>query len=112
MKGRELANFIAKIIRDKKGRDIKIVNVKDFAILTDYFIISTVEVPEHGKAIKDEIEKRLKFQDNLTWSVERDKSGLWIVLDFGSVIVHIMTEEKRAFYEIERLWEKKEPLST
>jgi ribosome-associated protein len=102
LKGREFANYIAKIIRDKKGRDVKVFNAKNFTVFTDYFVISTVEVAEHGKAIMEEISKNI--QDRSILFVERDKNFEWIVIDCGDVIVHLMTEEKRNFYRIEALW--------
>ncbi|PIV56655.1 MAG: ribosome silencing factor [Caldiserica bacterium CG02_land_8_20_14_3_00_36_38] len=104
LKGRELASFIAKIIKDKKGRDIQIVNIRNIAVFTDYFVVSTVEVAEHGEAVMEEIWKKLKFENNLIPFVEQDKTSDWIVLDYGDVMVHIMTEEKREFYRIEELW--------
>jgi ribosome-associated protein len=101
--GRELANFIVKIIRDKKGRDISLLSVRNFLIIGDYFIISTIEVPEHGEAIVEEIRKRARDYIDFNIFTEKDKYGDWIVVDCGSVIVHLMTEDKRLFYQIDSL---------
>lgn len=112
MGGRELANFIVKIIRDKKGRDINLLNVRKFLIISDYFIISTIEVPEHGEAIVEEIIKRVKDYINFHIFTEKDKYGDWIVVDCGSVIVHLMTEDKRLFYQIDSLLEETAEIGT
>ncbi len=108
MEGKKLANFIAKVIEEKKGEQIDIINVKKFTALTDYFIICTSLVPEHGRTIADEIEKDLKGQGQRISRLEKSKDESWIALDLGEIIVHIMTEDKRKYYNLERLWKEVE----
>lgn len=110
MEGRKLADFVVKAIKEKKGEDIAVINVKKMTVLTDYFVICTSLVAEHGRTIADEIEKRLKEKDKKITKIDRGSSDSWIALDVGSVIVHIMTEEKRKFYSLEKLWQELEPI--
>lgn len=104
LEGKVLADYIVQIIKDKKGRDVKRINVKKLTILTEYLVISTVEVAEQGRAIYREIEKNLKQKGKWHLAIERDTSDEWIVIDYGSVIVHLMTEEKRHYYDLEDIF--------
>ena len=109
MKGKNLVNYIVKIIEDKKGEDVVVVNVKKLTTLADYFIICSASVSEHSKAIYDEIKFNLKRKGNIPFSEEGKDVGDWIVMDYGDVIVHIMLPEKREFYDLERMWREIEP---
>jgi ribosome-associated protein len=112
MKGKTLANFIVKVIEEKKGEDIKVLDVKKLTIITDYFVICTGNVSEHCDAISYELEEKLKKKKIMPISVDKGTDSSWIAMDYGSVIVHIMTEEKRRFYDLERIWEEVSPKIT
>lgn len=109
MKGKRLANFIVKVISKKKGKDIALIDVRGMTILTDFFVICTAEVAEHVSSIEEELKKELKNKGNALLNEEEDESNNWIVMDYGDVIVHIMTEEKRRFYNIEKIWQEITP---
>ncbi len=109
LKGKRLANFIVKIIDEKKGRDISLLDVRGITTLTDFFIVCTADVSEHARAIAEEIRIRLKQKGNFLYSEEGEKTGEWIAMDYGDVIVHIMLQDKREFYDIERIWQRVEP---
>jgi ribosome-associated protein len=109
MEGKELANFIARIIKDKKGDDVVIINVKKLTVLTEYFVVCSSLVEEHSRSIAEEIGKQLKDSGEKITNIDRGTSDSWIALDCGNVIVHIMTEEKRKFYNLERIWQEVEP---
>uniref|UniRef100_A0A7C4U0E7 Ribosomal silencing factor RsfS n=1 Tax=Caldisericum exile TaxID=693075 RepID=A0A7C4U0E7_9BACT len=106
MRGKTLANFIVKVIEEKKGEDVKIIDVKRLTIITDYFVVCTGSVGDHCDAISNEVEEKLKKKKIRPLSVDKGSDSSWIAMDYGSVIVHIMTEEKRKFYNLERLWER------
>jgi ribosome-associated protein len=108
LKGKRLANFIVKVIEDKKGRDIRLLDVQKLTTLASYFIVCTADVPEHGKAIAEEIRMRLKEKGNYLLAEEGEEFGEWIAMDYGEVIVHIMLRDKREFYNIEKIWQQVE----
>lgn len=112
MEGKKLADFISKVIKEKKGEEVDIINVKKFTVLADYFIICTSLVPEHGKSIAEEIEKSIKMFGQKITRFDRSLDNSWIALDLGDIIVHIMTEDKRKLYNIEKLWREVEPQIT
>lgn len=74
------------------------------SIVTDYFVIASTQSRVQAIAVTEHIEKELKDQGIVVVGKEIDMSGKWMLLDYGSVIVHVFQEEARAFYNLERLW--------
>ena len=104
MTPKETADKIVKIMDDKKAENILMLAITDLTILADYFCICTATSTTHIKALSDEIEFRLKREDVAPHHVEGYMSGNWVLLDYGSVIVHLFTQETREFYSLEKLW--------
>ena len=101
----EKLKSIYSIISDKKGEDIKILELRKLSSLTDYFIIASTQSETHNRAIADEI--RLKLKNNfklLPLNIEGYESGDWILLDYGDVIVHLFKPEAREKYGLEFIW--------
>jgi len=103
----EIVKFISKIIYDKKGEDIVIIDVSDVLQgICDYFIIATSLSDEHARALADEIELKLKKEKGILIDhIEGYEKGKWVLVDTGDVVVHIFDKETRAFYDIESLYE-------
>lgn len=99
----ELSKAMAKALEDKKGMDVTIIEVGKKTVLTDYFVISTGTTDTHVNALADEVEFKLKTENNLAPLSVQGKSE-WVLMDYGFAIVHIFTEEARKRYNIERLW--------
>ena len=100
----EQARAIVKVIDSKKGKDIKLVEIKNLSSLGDYFVIASASSNTQVKAIADEVEEemtKLGFEPN---KVEGRQSAQWILLDYYDVMVHVYLEEARNFYNLERLW--------
>ena len=100
----EKARMIAKIIDDKKGRKTASLEVSEISGIADYFIITSGGSPVQVKAIADEITNKMREAGQVPVHIEGYNSAVWILLDFSDVVVHIFTEETRAFYDLERLW--------
>ena len=102
----ELAKAAVQILDKKKGMDLKLIGIRDISVLADYFVIATGTSSTHVKALADEVEFQLKEQYVVsTEHTEGYRSNSWILLDYGNVIVHVFTEESRAFYDLDRLWQ-------
>jgi ribosome-associated protein len=110
MTPRETAVFAAKTLDNKKGLDIKLLEVTEITVLADFFIICTATSTTHVKALTDELEFKLKEQGIMPGHIEGHKASGWILMDYGSVIVHIFTQEAREFYALERLWSEAKPV--
>ena len=99
----EKARETVKILDKKKAVDLKAIHITDYSIVADYFVIATGTSNTHVKSLADELEyemSKLGIEPN---HIEGKATG-WIVLDYGTVIVHIFTEESREYYNLERLW--------
>jgi ribosome-associated protein len=72
--------------------------------VTDYFVITSGTSTTQVGAIADNIEEELKGKGERLWHIEGEREALWILLDYGDVIVHVFTDQMRKFYELEKLW--------
>ena len=103
MKEIELANEIVKVLDKKKAIDIKMIHITEYSIVADYFIIASGTSNTHVKSLADDVEYELKQLGVEPDHIEGRATG-WILLDYGSVIVHVFTPESREYYNLERLW--------
>lgn len=101
----KLAEVIVSILDSKKARDIKLLHVEKQTIIADYFVICTGTSRTQIKALADEVEYKLSFYDLTPAHIEGADSGVWLLLDFGTVIVHIFTPDGRDFYKLEKLYQ-------
>ncbi|RJQ32600.1 MAG: ribosome silencing factor [Actinobacteria bacterium] len=97
-----IAEKIAKAATDKKGQDISILDFRNFNTITDFFIIVSGNTKRQVDVIADNVIKELK-KELKPLGIE-GKSGDWVLIDFGDIIVHVMTHDMREYYQIERLW--------
>lgn len=100
----ELAKKIVGLIDAKKGEDIKLLDIHEHTTLGDYFIIATVQNAPQVKAIADEIDEQLGKLGIEARSFEGYNTADWVLLDYGTIIVHLFRGEVREFYSLERLW--------
>ena len=104
MKSSLLVKNITKLIKEKKGSDIYIIDVKKLSSLTDYFIICTSDSDPQTRAISNYIKKELSKKKIKPFQIEGFQYMNWILIDYCDVVVHIFKKEIREFYNIERLW--------
>lgn len=101
----KMVEYIVNAADDKKAEDITVLDLRKISSVTDYFVICTGSSATQTKAIADNIEEKLEKDYNLRLlRREGFQSGAWILLDYGSVVVHIFKPEERDFYNLERLW--------
>ena len=102
---KKLASIVARILDDKLGKDITILNISNVSVLADYFVIvtgdSTTQVKSLSYAVRDKIKQlfeRIPLRD------ENDLKHRWNLLDYGDVIVHVLHREERETYALEKFW--------
>ena len=100
----EVAQKAVKALDEKKARDITVLKTESVTVLADYFIICTASSTTHGKTLVEETEKALTLAGEPPLRREGYRSGNWVLLDFGCVVVHVFLEDTREFYNLERLW--------
>lgn len=102
----ELLQKIVKILDNKKGINIKYMEIKDVTTIADYFVITSGTSSTHIKSLADNVEYELKKDGIYPNKIEGYETGTWILMDYGDVVVHIFTEKERENYKIEELWEQ------
>lgn len=99
----ELTKEIVKVLDKRKGMDIKAIHITDYSIVADYFVIVTGTSNTHVKSLADDVEYEISQLGVEPDHIEGRATG-WILLDYGSVLVHVFTDESRNYYNLERLW--------
>ena len=101
----KLACAIARILDEKIGKDITILNIAQVSVLADYFVICSADTPTQVKALTEYVRDRIKkWFNRIPIGVENDLKNRWNLLDYGDVIVHVLHKEERETYAIEKFW--------
>ncbi len=103
-KAKEIALMAAKVLDEKKARDIKIIYVNKQTIIADYFVIAAGTSRTQVNALADEVEYKLGLEGITPSKIEGRGQGTWVLLDFDSVLVHVFNPLSREFYNLEKLW--------
>ena len=102
--GRELAAACARIALDTKAEDLVVLDVRGLASFTDYFVIMSGRSTRHVQGLAEAIAGELHAKRVSSKHSEGLREGLWVLLDFGTVVVHIFYHENRKFYDLDGLW--------
>lgn len=103
MESFEMLKIAANALNSKKAREISAVKISELTVLTDYFLICTATSSTHVRALADEVEEKFKEAGVLPHHIEGKTTG-WIVLDYGSVIVHVFSRDQREFFALDKMW--------
>lgn len=99
-----MARMAALTAEDKKAKEVRILDIRSISTITDYFILCSGTSTTHVRAIADHIEEKVSELGLPIHHMEGYQNGRWILLDFGEIVVHVMHEDERQFYNLERLW--------
>lgn len=108
MQNSELLDFVKDKIDDLKGRDILSFDVRETSSITDYMVICSGNSKKHVQSIAQHVATEAKNNDNAPLGVEGMDAGEWVLVDLGSVVLHVMQEATRDFYQLEKLWQPSE----
>ena len=95
---------LCEVLDNKKALDILAVNVADKTIIADWFVIASGHSTTQVKALCDELEEKAAERGLIARRKEGYQEGRWIVVDFGTILVHLFHPEEREYYKLERLW--------
>lgn len=101
---KQMAKLAYKALEDKKGEDIKVIDISEISVLADYFIIANGTNANQVNALVDSVEEELSKVGYDVKQREGYGLGNWVLLDFGDIIVHVFDKENRLFYDLERIW--------
>ena len=100
----EAVMIAARAANDKKAADIALLDLREIASFTEFFLICTGSNPRQVQAISNAVEEELRKVRKRPLHIEGYSSAEWILLDYGDFIVHVFSAASRRFYDLERLW--------
>ena len=93
------------VIEDKKATNILTLDMRNVTLLADYYVLCDGSSPRQIRAITGELLEKLKREGSKLAVIEGTPESGWMLIDFGSVIVHIFSPQQRAYYQVEELWQ-------
>lgn len=99
-----MALLAARAADDKHGEQIVILDIRKLTAIADYMVVATANSTPHARALSEEIEQVFTRAGVSVLHREGDRDASWRVLDYGGVVVHIMHDEARTFYALDKLW--------
>ena len=100
----EMAKLACRALDEKKGKDIKVIDIHEVSVIADYFVIASASNQNQVQAMVDNVQEELFKAGYEMKQMEGYREGNWILLDFGDIIIHIFDKENRLFYDLERIW--------
>lgn len=104
----EKVQAIVAILEDMKSESVETLDVRDKTSIADFFIVCSGTSDRHTDSIADKVLEKMREQKQKPFRSEGVRSG-WILLDYGDVVVHVMREEQRQFFDLETLWKTMKP---
>ena len=99
------ASALAELLKEHKGGNVSLLDLRSFNTWTDYFIITTVSSNTHMDGLERHIKEFCREKDIEIFGCSRKNTDdQWRLIDLGGIVVHLMTSDAREFYELERLW--------
>jgi ribosome-associated protein len=98
--------MVVTTLEDKKGEDILLLDIHEISDLTDYFVICSGSSDRMLQALADAVKDSIHQAFDLKGRIEGEALDGWILVDFGGVIVHLFSQERRDYYRLEELWHK------
>ena len=106
MSAENLKDLAVTALDDLKGRDIVCMDIAEISTIADYMVVATGTSNRHVKSLSEEVVKKVKEAGGTIKGVEGERQAEWVLIDLGDVVVHAMLPETRAFYQLEKLWDK------
>ena len=103
-KSKEMVKLAVQALEDKKGEDIKVIDITGVSVLADYFIIASGTNKNQVQALVDNVDETLGRAGFEAKQIEGTRNSSWVLMDYGDMIVHVFDEENRLFYDLERIW--------
>lgn len=101
---REMVKLAIGALEDKKGADLRIIDIREVSVLADYFIIASGSNTSQVQAMADHVDEILSKAGYPCKQMEGYQNANWILMDFQDIIVHVFHKEDRLFYDLERIW--------
>ena len=100
----EVAKLVSAAALDKKARDLIVLDVSEISSFADYFVIMSGRSTRHVQGLAEAVDSKIRSKRTKDTNSEGLREGLWVLLDYNDVVVHIFYNEVRKFYDLEGLW--------
>lgn len=100
----EMAKLACRALDEKKGKDIKVIDIHEVSVIAYYFVIASASNQNQVQAMVDNVDETLGRAGFEAKQIEGTRSSSWVLMDYGDMIVHVFDEENRLFYDLERIW--------
>jgi ribosome-associated protein len=104
MQVEQIRQFAVEALEEIKARDVVVLDTRKLTALFDYMIVASAESTRQTKALARNVADKVKTVGGQVLSTEGEQTGEWVLVDLGSVIVHIMQPAIREYYNLEQLW--------
>lgn len=104
MQGKALTDFVIDKVADMKGRDVVVLNVSKKSNITDTLVICSGNSKRHVQSIAENVATEAKHAGNKPLGIEGQEEGEWVLVDLGDLVLHVMQDATRDFYQLEKLW--------
>ena len=101
---KEMLKIAVKAMEEKKGEQIKVLDISKVSVMADYFAIVSCNNQNHVQAVSAEIQDQLTKEGIEPKNVEGFRNSNWILLDYVDLVIHIFNKEDRLFYDLEHIW--------
>ena len=101
---KEMVKTAVAALQDKKGEDIRVIDISGVTVIADYFIIASGSNPNQVQSLLDNVEEQMYKAGYDDPRVEGYNTASWVLLDYNDVIVHVFSQDDRLFYDLERIW--------
>lgn len=108
---KKMASIAYHALAEKKGEDVRVIEITEIATFADYFIIADGNNPSQISALVDNVEEQLSKAGFEPKRIEGVRNSNWVLMDYGDMIVHVFSKEDRLFYDLERIWKDGKELS-
>jgi len=104
LQDKELHDFLFNNVDDMKAENIITLDVRDKSSITDFMIVCTGTSKRHVSSIALNVSDKAKDADLMSYGIDGEAEGEWVVVDMGNVMIHILQQEYRDLYQLEKLW--------
>jgi ribosome-associated protein len=109
---RKLQKIIVAALEDIKGRDIEVINTSKLSAMFERIVIASADSTRQVKALAHNVHDKVKEAGGDVYGIEGEDSGEWVLVDLGSIVVHVMQPAARSYYALEELWQTKPKRAT
>ena len=104
MESFDILKIAANVLNEKKAMEMAAIKIRDVSDIADYFLICTATSNTHIRALADEVEEKLKAEGVMPDHIE-GKTSEWLLLDYGTLVIHIFGKKAREFYSLDHMWQ-------